>query len=750
MNLTTNTTPETTQASISRRSILQSASALVVSFSLASWSELSSAQSTNPPLKSKSNAIDEVEGFIAVNADGSITIYSGKVDLGTGIRTAMTQIACEELDVPLSRVNVIQGDTLTTPDQGPTFGSLSIQIGGMQIRQACATAREALKAQAAKQWGVSPGEIETKDGVCRFADKSLSYVSLVSQQPLSMKSDPKAVLKNPASYSVVGKSIPRLDIPAKLTGEFTYIHDFKLPGMLHARVVRPPALHANLLSFDDAKVKTIPGFVQTVRDGDFLAVVCTDEWAAIKASKLIKAKWSDWSGLPAQKDLWDYVRNSKVASVENLQTQGDISKVSVDGAQSLKATYDFAVHTHGSIGPSCAVAHWQDGQVTCWNASQQTHLLRKQLAQMLKVTDDKVRCVYIDGAGCYGRNGHEDAAADAVLISKHVGKPIRVQWSRADEHGWDPKGPPSLYDYKASLDKEGNVLSWESDAFIAERPKQISVTLLAADLADLPREVPHPGNIQNSFAIQYKVPNIRATAHYVKDTPFRPGWIRTPGRMQNTFGNECFLDELAAQAKVDPFEFRLKYLNDPRGTECIQRVMKLANWKSAPSHSQLRRNGDVLMGRGVSYIKYELVRTYIAVVADIELNTKTGFVMVNKFFVAHDCGQIINPDGLKNQIDGNIIQTVSRTLIEEVKFSQSAVTSVDWASYPILKFPQVPSVEIDLIDRPSEKPWGAGEPSAAVVPSAIANAIFDAAGIRMRSVPITPEKVLAALASKSA
>ena len=295
MNLTTNTTPETTQASISRRSILQSASALVVSFSLASWSELSSAQSTNPPLKSKSNAIDEVEGFIAVNADGSITIYSGKVDLGTGIRTAMTQIACEELDVPLSRVNVIQGDTLTTPDQGPTFGSLSIQIGGMQIRQACATAREALKAQAAKQWGVSPGEIETKDGVCRFADKSLSYVSLVSQQPLSMKSDPKAVLKNPASYSVVGKSIPRLDIPAKLTGEFTYIHDFKLPGMLHARVVRPPALHANLLSFDDAKVKTIPGFVQTVRDGDFLAVVCTDEWAAIKASKAMLPMITSWS-----------------------------------------------------------------------------------------------------------------------------------------------------------------------------------------------------------------------------------------------------------------------------------------------------------------------------------------------------------------------------------------------------------------------------------------------------------------------
>jgi len=734
---------------LSRRNLLQGAGSLVVSFSLGTLGENVLAQTVNASTKPKSNATDEVEGFISVNSNGTVTIFSGKVDLGTGIRTAMTQIAAEELDVAFSKINVIEGDTLNTPDQGPTFGSLSIQNGGMQIRVACATAREALKAQAAKQWGVTPAEIETKDGACNFQGKSITYVELVSQQPLNMKSDPKVAIKSPANYSVVGKSIPRLDIPAKLTGEFTYIHDFKLPGMLHARVVRPPALHASLISFDDSHVKTIPGFVQIVRDGNFLAVVCTDEWAAIKGSKKLKAKWSDWKGLPEQKELWNYVRNSKVANVEQLQKVGDVTQISTDGTKTIQSTYDFAVHTHGSIGPSCAVASWENGQVTCWNASQQTHLLRKQLAQMLKLTDDKVRCVYLDGAGCYGRNGHEDAAADAVLVSKHVGKPVRVQWSRADEHGWDPKGPPSLYDFKGSVDKDGKVISWESDAYMAERPKQISVTLLAADLADLPREVPHPGNIQNSFAIQYKLPNIRATAHYVENTPFRPGWIRTPGRMQNTYGNECFIDELAVQAKADPFEFRLKYLEDPRGAECIQRAMKLANWKSAPSHSQTNRSGDILKGRGVSYIKYELVRTYIAVVADIELNIKTGFVKVNKFYVSHDCGQIINPDGLRNQIDGNIIQTVSRTLMEEVKFNRSAVTSVDWISYPILKFPHVPSVEIDLIDRPTEKPWGAGEPAAAVVPSAIANAIYDAAGIRMRSVPITPEKVLLALKTKA-
>ena len=336
------------------------------------------------------------------------------------------------------------------------------------------------------------------------------------------------------------------------------------------------------------------------------------------------------------------------------------------------------------------------------------------------------------------------------MISKMLGKPIRVQWTRADEHGWDPKGPPSLYDYRATLDAEGKVISWQSDAFMAERPKQISVTLLAADLAQLPKEAAHPGNIQNSFAVQYQFPNILATAHYVENTPLRPSWIRTPGRMQNTFANESFLDELAYAAQIDPFAYRLQHLNDARAVECIERVMDIAKWQKGAPYSNPKSKGDVHYGRGVSYIKYELVRTYIAVVADVQVNLKTGKVIVEKIYVAHDCGQIINPDGLRNQIDGNLIQTVSRTLIEEVKFDRSAVTSLDWASYPILKFGEVPAVEISLIDRPNEKPWGAGEPAASVVPSAIGNAIFDAIGVRMRSVPFTPEKVVAAIKNKSA
>ena len=486
-----------------------------------------------------------------------------------------------------------------------------------------------------------------------------------------------------------------------------------------------------------------------IREGNFLAVVATNEWDSIRASKALNVKWTEWTGLPAQNQLWSYVRSSKVSSTDALQKVGDVSTAPA-GAKTLTATYDFAIHTHGSIGPSCAVAQWENGKVTCWSASQQTHLLRKQMAQMLSLPEEQIRCVYIDGAGCYGRNGHEDAAADAVLISKMLGKPIRVQWTRADEHGWDPKGPPSLYDYRATLDAEGKVISWQSDAFMAERPKQISVTILAADLAQLPKEAAHPGNIQNSFAVQYQFPNILATAHYVENTPLRPSWIRTPGRMQNTFANESFLDELAYAAQIDPFAYRLQHLNDARAVECIERVMDIAKWQKGAPYSNPKSKGDVHYGRGVSYIKYELVRTYIAVVADVQVNLKTGKVIVEKIYVAHDCGQIINPDGLRNQIDGNLIQTVSRTLIEEVKFDRSAVTSLDWASYPILKFGEVPAVEISLIDRPNEKPWGAGEPAASVVPSAIGNAIFDAIGVRMRSVPFTPEKVVAAIKNKSA
>jgi len=724
----------------SRRDVLKGGGALIVGFSLG-LERPASAQAA-----AKTVAPDEVDGFLSIDAKGDVTVYSGKVDLGTGVRTGMTQIVAEELDLPLSRVRVIEGDTALTPDQGPSYGSLSIQNGGMQIRQAAATARRALLQQAAQRLDVPAGDISLRDGVFRSssgADKHISFAELIGDRTFSLKVDKEAPVKAPADYLIVGKPVARLDIPDKVTGRFTYIHDFRLPGMLHGRVVRPPAMGASLQSVDEASVKDIPGLVKVVREKNFLGVVAETEWAAIKASRQLKATWSAWDGLPEQARLWEHVRATRVSKEDVSSNVGDAAAALEQGAKRLKATYDFAIHTHGSIGASCAVAEIRDGKLTCWSASQATHNLRKQLAAMLSMPVDDVRAIYVDGSGCYGRNGHEDAAADAALLARATGRPVRVQWMREDEHGWDPKGPPTLIDLEAALDASGNVIAWSSQFFLPEGGAG-NVALLPADHAGLPHETAMaPGNIQGNSALPYAFANIKTALHRLADTPFRPSWIRTPGRMQNTFANEGFVDELAAAAGVDPIEFRLRYLKDPRGVELLRRLVTFAKWDAGKGLALA--SGDVVTGRGVAYVKYELVRTYVAAVADVEVTRKTGDIRVTRFHVVHDCGQIINPESVRQQIEGNIIQTVSRTLKEQVTFDRSRVTSLDWESYPILTFPEVPEIHIDLIDRPNEKPWGAGEPSAAVVSAAIASAVFNASGARLRSVPFTPDKVKAAL-----
>ena len=359
-----------------------------------------------------------------------------------------------------------------------------------------------------------------------------------------------------------------------------------------------------------------------------------------------------------------------------------------------------------------------------------------QLATMLQIKQERVRCIYVEGAGCYGRNGSDDCSSEAALISKEIGQPVRLQWMRQDEHGWDPKGPPILLDYRASLDAEGRIAAWESDIFMPERPMQRSgVTLLAAALANLPKFGPPNAPLHNiGLGIPYSLENNKLTAHWLVDTPLAAAWIRAPGRMQNTFGNESFLDEIAAAAGVDPFEIRVRNLTDPRGLELLERLRRLAKWE--PRGSKPRDSGPRARGRGVSYAKYELVRTYVGIVAEVTVDRTTGQIKVDRVYVVHDCGQIINPDGLRNQIEGNVVQTVSRSVVEKLTFSRSAVTSLDWGSYPILTFPNVPEVMIDLIDRPTEVPWGAGEPTTSVVPSAIANAVYDATGARLRLRPV--------------
>jgi CO/xanthine dehydrogenase Mo-binding subunit len=732
----------------SRRSVLLGSGALVVSFSVGgSFATASAPQGA----AAKTVAKDEVDAFLAIDGKGAVTVYSGKVDLGTGVPTALAQMVAEELDVPLAAIGMITGDTALTPDQGTTSGSFSIQNGGVQLRQAAATARDALLSEAAKRLGANKDELIVVDGVvsAKSGGKSVSYADLIGGKQFVLKLDPKAALKNPAEFKIVGKSIARRDIAEKMTGRFTYMQDFSVPDMLHGRVVHPPAIGAKLESVDDGSISNIPGIVKVVHQGNFLGVVAQNEWAAIKGAQSLKTVWSKAATLPEQAKLRDHVRATKVAKEEVTSNVGDTTAaMAQDGVKKLSASYEFAIHTHGSIGPSCAIAEFKDGKLVSWSASQATHALRRQLADMFAMPAEDVRCIYVEGSGCYGRNGHEDAAAEAAVLAKAVDKPVRVQWSRADEHGWDPKGPPTLIDLRATLDGSGNVTAWESEFFIPQGAAAGSVVgLLAADLAGMPTsQQMAPGGITGNSAIPYKFANVKTVCHRIETTPFRPSWIRAPGRLQNSHANESFMDELAAAAGVDPLDFRLKYLDpaDKRGLEILERLATLAKWEKRPS-PQKGATGNVARGRGLTYVKYELVRTYIGAVAEVEVDRTSGDIRVTRFTVVHDCGQIINPDGVKAQIEGNIMQTVSRTLIEELTFDRSMVTSLDWASYPILKFPQIPEVVIELIDRPSEKPWGAGEPSASVVPSAISNAVFDATGVRLRSVPYTPAKVKAAI-----
>jgi nicotinate dehydrogenase subunit B len=725
-----------------RRDAIKGGGALVVSFALAPRPSFAQ----TPPGNGKSVAADQVDGYLAFDTRGICTVYSGKVDLGTGVSTALRQIVADELDLPLARVNLVQGDTEFTPDQGKTWGSLTIQSGGMQLRQAAATARQALLEEGGKHLGAANADLTVINGVIEAKGRGrVSYVELIGGKTFSLKLDDKAPQKPPDQYKLVGRPIERADIADKIIGRFLYVQDFRIFGMAHGRVVRPPAIGATLQSVDEGSVKSIPGLIKVVREGNFLGVVAETEWGAIKSAKQIKATWSNWEGLPDQKKLWDVVRSTKIVKDDVTSNVGNSADALAQAQRKFSATYDFAIHTHGSMGPSCAVAKFDDGKLTVWTASQATHDLRKQLAQMFSLPAENVRCIYIEGAGCYGRNGHEDAAADAALLAKAVGRSVRVQWSRADEHGWDPKGPPTLIDLTAALDGAGSVTAWESEFFIPQQTAgSFMVPLVAATLAELPqKDDVAPGNIFLDSAIPYIFPNIKTVCHRLETTPFRPSWIRSPGRVQNTFANECFVDELAGAASVDPLEFRKKYLDDKRGVELLDRLAVLAKWekRSGPRDS----NATIAKGRGLSYVKYELVRTYVGVVADVEVDRNSGEIRVPRIYVAHDCGQIINPDGLKNQIEGNVIQTMSRTLIEELSFSRSAVTSLDWSSYPILIFPQMPDIVIDLINRPAEKPWGAGEPTSAVVPSAISNAVFDATGVRLRSVPFTAAKVKVAL-----
>ena len=732
----------------SRRTLLKGG-ALVVSFALTGRQTSAFAQGvTSAPRRRDAR---EVDAFLAVNGDGTVTLYCGKVDLGQGLRIAIPQIAAEELGIGIEKIKYIEGDTALTPDQGRTSGSTGIQRGGMQIRQAAATARKAMIDLAAQRLNLKPEDLISADGEVRpkAGGAGIGFASLLGDHQFNLKLDPHAPLKDPASYTIVGKSLPRPDVAGKCLGTATYVQDFALPGMQHARVIRPPAIGATLVSVDEDSVKSLAG-VKVVRIENFLAVVADDEWTAVRAARALRAQWSDAAGLPAQDKLAETLRTAPGITDQALVTKGTAVSPLPPNARTLTASYFWPMQSHASLGPSCAVADVRADEATVWTASQGMHDNRVTFARFLGLPEDRVRLIYLEGSGCYGMNGHEDAAADAAIVSRAVGRPVRVQWSRADEHGWDPKGPPQLLDVSGAIDADGRILDWRTEMWIPQTTKGLpNIPLLGPQAAGLDHIVGiNTGLISQNGDPPYAADHIQVIVHWLKETPLRPAPLRSPGKPANLFAVECFTDELAAAAGIDPIAFRLRGLRNPRGIELIQRVATMMKWQTRPSPGA-DTSAAVARGRGVSYVHYKHAETLVAMGIEVAVERASGAIKVERVFCAHDCGQIINPDGVHAQVEGAILQTISRVLMEEVKFDRSHVSSVDWSSYPILRFSDVPKLEIDLVDRPNEPPLGAGEASCAAVGAALANAVFDAAGVRLRTVPFTPERVKAALNSRA-
>lgn len=731
------------QVIVERRSFLKAGGAFVVGFALAP--SIALAADANYPLRDV--AADNVDSFLVVAQNGDVTLYCGKVDLGTGARVAFRQIVAEELDVDFTRIAMIEGDTALCPDQGGTGGSTGITGGGMQIRQAAATARAALLAMAATSLGVPVDDLTVENGIVRARNgRTVSYASLVGGKKIEVKVDRAAKPKDPGTYKVVNQSVKRPDLPDKMTGRHTYVHDFRVPGMLHARVIRPPAIGATLAEVDATSIANIPG-ARVVRIKDFLAVVAEKEWNAVRAASALRARWTGGGGLPGSETVHAAMRTTQIARDETLVKNGDPATGLRNAARRFQATYQWPAQSHASMGPSCAVADYKPEGLTVWSASQGTHGARRVLARAFNLPVEKIRVIYLDGAGCYGMNGHDDAAAEAVLISREVGRPVRVQWSREEEHGLDPKGPPQLLDLRAGLDANGNIAGWETEAWLPENtPNLASRPLIGLIAAGIPQpDGQSVAQVQGNAYPSYDLPNMSATVHWLKTTPLRPSNLRAPGKPGNTFAVESFIDELAAAAGRDPLEFRLAHIKDDLGASLMRRVAERMDWKARPSPNRENAGGEILKGRGLSYIWYKHADNRLALGVVVEVERRTGKVRVTRAVCACESGLMINPDAVRAQVEGNILQTISRTLHEEVVFDASRVTSTDWRSYPILAFPDVPVLEIDLIGSPRDKPLGAGEAASAPVPAAIGNAVFDATGVRIRRVPLTPARVLAAM-----
>lgn len=684
----------------------------------------------------------QLDDWLSIEPDGTVTVYSGKVELGTGVRTALAQIVAEELDVALERIQMVMGDTARTPNEGYTAGSMTVKSSGMTLRRAAATARHLLLGMAAAELGMSPDELTTRDGVITprgAAGPRVTFAGLMAggrfEQPISET----APLKQPEEYQLVGTSASRLDLPARFTGQPSFVHDLRLPGMLHARVIRPSSVGAKLISLDGAGVRD----ARVVRLNDFVAVVAVREEVAIRASRSLRVTWSETVPLPAMEALHESLRHEQ-ATVRVVTASDDAEMAIQRAARQLSATYTMPFQAHASIGPSCAVANFDGESLTVWCATPGAHPLRAALVDLLRLPEERVRVLYMEGSGSYGHNGADDVAADAAVLAHELRQPVRVQWSRADEFAGEPKTPAMVIDLRGGLDEDGAVSGWIFEGWSpshGNRPRQQGDFLVGRQMGAAESSARDfvVGGDRNA-PTDYTMRDQRVTIHWLAREPLRFSSMRSLGAFANTFANESFMDELAVAAGADPLAFRLRYLDDPRARAVLETAARRAGWGEPLPAGE---------GRGLAFARYENTEAYVASVAEVAVDAATGVVRVRRIIVAHDCGQIINPDGVRNQIEGNVIQSLSRALKEEVQFTPAGITSLDWESYPILTFSEVPEIIIELIDQPGQPPVGSGEPATVTTAPAVANAIYAACGARVRAIPLTPARVRAALDSQA-
>ena len=736
-------------AHLTRRSVLAGTGALVVSFScaprvLAQQPPQGGGAGTLPGSLKQSPFLD---AWLRVEADGSITVFTGKAELGQGIKTALLQVAAEQLDVPFAALKLVTADTARTANEGYTSGSQSMQESGTAILHAAAQARAILVGEAARRFGVSPDQVKTEDGVARAPDgRTLRYGELVSNELLHVQAQPQSPLKDPASFKIMGRPQQRVDIPAKVTGGAAYVQDLRLPGMVHARVVRPPSYGAKLVSVETGEVEKMPGVVKVVRDGDFLAVVARREFQAVKAMRKLSAaaRWREEPRLPNQAELAQAILALPAQDFAIL----DRRQPNVTGAKKLEATYTRPYQMHGSIGPSCALARRDGDQTTVWTHTQGVYPDREAIAGMLRVPQERVRCIHVEGSGCYGHNGADDAAADAALIAQALpGTPVRVQWMREQEHAWEPYGPAMVTKVAAALDDKGTIVDWDFAVWSnthSMRPGGAGALLAAQSLAQPfsppdPKPLPQPagGGDRNAIPL-YRFPSARVVHHFIPEMPVRVSALRALGGYMNVFTIESFMDELAAAAGADPVAFRLRHLDDARARDVVTTAAERFGWSSYP-----RAAGR---GRGFAFAKYKNLAAYCAVAAEVEVDRETGRARLVRAVAAIDSGQAVNPDGIANQTEGAILQSASWTLYEHVTFDDTRITSIDWSTYPILRFDAVPdSVEVHVINRPGQPFLGSGEAGQGPAAAAVANAVADATGKRFHDLPLTRRRIKQAL-----